>query len=475
MKTWFTVKAQATGKPTEVSVYDDIGGWGVPFASFAEAVKAIQGPILLRINSYGGDVFAGLAMHNLLKQRGNVDTVIEGVAASAATLPFLAGRKRSMPRGSYFMVHNPWSGVMGGAADMREAADLLERIGGTLADLYASATGIDKAEVQRLMDAETWLDGAAAVEGKWATDLIDGEPVLASVRPGQFRNAPRAIRASITAAPESARASFRKGIQQVEDGKAGDGLEPATVKEARSLADGELPTEAKIRKANAWWGRNERFLQAEADSPADVAANLWGGASGRDWFASLYAELEEDDDEPEESIEDKLSLSIVDGNKQTMTAQLLALLGIKPTAREDFLASAITALGVTPEAVSAALDSGKSGFVADHIKAALDTAKAEADKLRPEASLLADVRASLGVPATADKAALLAAIEAKASVRAAELAAKAGVSNATLNAAAGKPGNDDGTREEIVAKFNAMKPGPERSAFFAKHRSILIS
>lgn len=429
MKTWFTIKASA-GQPTEVSIYDEIGGWGVPFASFAEAVKRIQGPIVLRINSYGGDVFAGLAMHNLLKQRGNVDTVIEGVAASAATLPFLAGRKRSMPRGSYFMVHNPWSGVMGGAADMREAADLLERIGGTLADLYAAATGMDKAEVQKLMDAETWLDGAGAVEGGWATDLIDGEPVLASVRPGQFRNAPkaiRAIRASITAAPESARTSFRKGIQQVEDGKAGDGLEPATVKEARSLAEGELPTEAKIRKANAWWGRNERFLEAEADSPADVAANLWGGASGRDWFASLYAELEEGEDEAEESIEDKLSLSIQDGITNQMKTKLLALLGVEANARETFLASAIADLGVKPESVSAALDAGQTGFLADHIKAAIDAVKAEADKLRPEASLLADVRAALGVPATADKAAILAAVEAKASAQAADILAQRGV------------------------------------------------
>lgn len=472
MKTWFSIKAQAPGKLTEVSVYDDIGGWGVPFASFAEAVKAIQGPILLRINSYGGDVFAGLAMHNLLKQRGNVDTVIEGVAASAATLPFLAGRKRSMPRGSYFMVHNPWSGVMGGAADMREAADLLERIGGTLADLYASATGIDKAEVQRLMDAETWLDGAGAVEGGWATDLIDGEPVLASVRPGQFRNAPKAIRASITAAPESARASFRKGLQQVEEGKAGDGLEDATVREARELAAGGLPSEEKIRKANAWWGRNERFLEAEADSPADVAANLWGGASGRDWFASLFAELEEEEDE---SIEDKISTPMSGSKNQNMIAQLLALAGIKPTAREDFLAGAITALGVTPEAVSAALDSGKTGFIADHIKAAIDAAKAEADKLRPEASLLADVRAALGAPADADKAAILAAIEAKASAQAAQTLASAGVPASTLKAAAGKPTEDAGTAAEIKAKFAAMKHGAERSAFFAKHRQTILS
>ena len=74
--------------------------------------------------------------------------------------------------------------------------------------------------------------------------------------------------------------------------------------EARNLAKGEEPTEAKVKKAVAWWNRNERFLEAEADTPADVAANLWGGAAGRDWFRALAAQMEEDEElaEPEDKI-----------------------------------------------------------------------------------------------------------------------------------------------------------------------------
>jgi|GEM_PF-2260153 len=409
MKTWFSIKAQAAGQPTEVSIYDDIGGWGVTFSSFSEAVKAVKGPILLRINSYGGDVFAGLAMYNLLKQRGNVDTVIEGVAASAATLPFLAGRKRSMPRGSYFMVHTPWSGVMGGASDMREAADLLERIGGTLADLYANATGIDKAEVQKLMDAETWLDGAGAVEGGWATDLIDGEPVLASVRPGQFRNAPRAIRA---ASPDALMVGDYVALSYNGGETKGEVVEVLTTGTA-SGNDGSVDATAQDPAALVEVYRETATPGVYEESDVIVAR-----------LSSALTRVEEPTMAEEAN---PISAPMSGANKQTMTAQLLALLGIKPTAREDFLASAITALGVTPEAVSAALDSGKSGFVADHIKAAIDTVKAEADKLRPEASLLADVRAALGVPATADKAAILAAVEAKASAQAADILAKRGV------------------------------------------------
>lgn len=123
-----------------------------------------------------------------------------------------------------------------------------------------------------------------------------GKPALSKPggRPaeGQMAEPDDALHVGKTA-PEAARRSFRRGIAQVEKGLGGDGLEPATVKEARSLAAGEAPTEAKIRKANRWWARNERFLDAEADTPADVAANLWGGPAGRDWFRALAKNLEE--------------------------------------------------------------------------------------------------------------------------------------------------------------------------------------
>lgn len=292
MKSWFSIRAQTATDPAEVSIYGDIGSWGTNAASFIDAVKAVQGPIRVRINSGGGDVFDGLAIYNYLAGRGNVETVIDGIAASAASLPFLAGNKRKMPKAAFLMVHNPWSGSIGNAAEMRKAADVLDRIGAGLANVYARVTGMAVEAVQALMDAETWLDGDAALAGKWATEVVDLGPVKASVRRGRYAKTPTMILGAEWTAPEAARNAFRKGIAQVEEGLGGDGLEPTTVKEARALASGERPTDFKVRKANAWWGRNERFLDAEAGSPADVAANLWGGAAGRDWFRALFNELE---------------------------------------------------------------------------------------------------------------------------------------------------------------------------------------
>jgi phage head maturation protease len=73
-----------------------------------------------------------------------------------------------------------------------------------------------------------------------------------------------------------------------EEGLGGNGLEPATIKEARSMANGEEQTENKIRKGYRWWGRNARFLDEPEDSPAMVAALLWGGEPGMRWFKRAY-------------------------------------------------------------------------------------------------------------------------------------------------------------------------------------------
>lgn len=87
---------------------------------------------------------------------------------------------------------------------------------------------------------------------------------------------------------QSVQRACKRGLAMVEDGLGGDGLEPTTIKEARSMANGEEQTEFKIRKGNRWWGRNARFLDEPDDSPAMVAAMLWGGKDGPAWFKRAY-------------------------------------------------------------------------------------------------------------------------------------------------------------------------------------------
>ena len=105
---WFSFKAKAeTG--VEISILDEIGMWGVSAKEFIAELKQYAGQaITLTINSPGGSVFDALAIYNALRNSGGeVTTKVMGVAASAASLIFMAGDKRVMPENTFLMIHNP--------------------------------------------------------------------------------------------------------------------------------------------------------------------------------------------------------------------------------------------------------------------------------------------------------------------------------------------------------------------------------
>jgi hypothetical protein len=174
----------------------------------------------------------------------------------------------------------------GTSEDMRKMAEALDQHAQVLVGVYAKKTGRSPESIRAAMRAETWFTTAEAL----AFGLVD-KPIKQLAMAAKWH--PRAVTKT---APETVKNNLRRGLEQYDEGLAGDGLEPATVTDAKSLVAGEAPTENKIRKANAWWGRNDRFLEAEPNTPADVAANLWGGAAGRDWFSALFAQLEEPSD-----------------------------------------------------------------------------------------------------------------------------------------------------------------------------------
>jgi len=94
-------------------------------------------------------------------------------------------------------------------------------------------------------------------------------------------------------APDDVKEKLRLGLEQVENSLQGDGLETQTIEDAKYLVSSNPVNNDKIEKAYRWWARNERFLDAPENSPADVAANLWGGRPGKDWFYDLYQLLQE--------------------------------------------------------------------------------------------------------------------------------------------------------------------------------------
>lgn len=199
-QSWYTIQAK-TADTAEISIYDEIGGWGISAQQFAKDFKALGNnlkQINLHIHSPGGDVFDGIAIYNLLKNHPSNKTVtIDGLAASMASVIAMAGTEIIMPENAMMMIHKPW-GVQGGDADdMRKYADLLDKVEDTLIPAYAAKTGKSAEELAEMLAAETWLNGKECVEHGFADKLA--EPVkamaqLQSKRLGDYNNMPKAIK-----------------------------------------------------------------------------------------------------------------------------------------------------------------------------------------------------------------------------------------------------------------------------------------
>lgn len=169
MKTWFTIKAAASdaaGPAAEVSIFDEIGYWGVTAKDFIDAIKPYKGKALdVAINSPGGDVFAGIAIYNALRAHGGtVTTRALGVAASAASIVMMAGDVREMPANAMVMVHNPWSFAAGNADELRNTADVLDKIGDSLVSIYTARTGKAEDEIRAMLATDTWMSADEAKE-----------------------------------------------------------------------------------------------------------------------------------------------------------------------------------------------------------------------------------------------------------------------------------------------------------------------
>lgn len=157
----------------DVIVQDDWFG-GVSAQSVIDALNAIpkNQPITIRYNSPGGDVFAARAIESHIRERtGQVTSIVDGLAASAASFLAVAGHELKMSNGSFLMIHKAWTLGLGNADDFLSTASLLEKIDGTIAQSYAEKSGSKTAdEFMALMAAESWLTAEEAI----ALGLSDG-------------------------------------------------------------------------------------------------------------------------------------------------------------------------------------------------------------------------------------------------------------------------------------------------------------
>lgn len=145
-------------------------------AVFASELNAGSGPVTIWLNSPGGDVVAAARIYNmLLDYPGQVRVNIDGIAASAASVIAMAASHVAMSPVSMLMIHNPATLAMGDKTELSRALDMLESVKDSIINAYQLKTGLSRAKLSKLMDAETWMDATAAIDLGFADELLTGK------------------------------------------------------------------------------------------------------------------------------------------------------------------------------------------------------------------------------------------------------------------------------------------------------------
>ena len=198
------------GGITRVDVYDDIGqgDWfseGVTAKSFAAQMATVKGPLEVHINSGGGDVFDGVAIGNAIRQhKGQVTTIVDGIAASIASVIAQAGQDRVMQPGSMMMIHDASTLCWGDEAEMVKTAQVLGKNSDNIAAIYAERAGGNAAQWRDTMKQETWFTADEAVSAGLADRVGDGDAELpAGMDLAAFSAVPGRIAARLRQMPQA--------------------------------------------------------------------------------------------------------------------------------------------------------------------------------------------------------------------------------------------------------------------------------
>lgn len=154
-------------------------------ASFRDDLKELDDvkTINLHINSPGGSVFEGIAIYNMLKQhKAHINTYVDGIAASIASIIAMAGDTIFMPSNSMLMIHNPSTVAMGHSDELRKVADQLDKITNSIIDIYLDkANKLDKDNLIKMLDDETWISAEEAVNYGLADELLESNNAAACI------------------------------------------------------------------------------------------------------------------------------------------------------------------------------------------------------------------------------------------------------------------------------------------------------
>lgn len=205
--------AEAVDEENTITMLDVIGedwwtGGGVTAKRISGALRAIgKKDVTVKINSPGGDMFEGIAIYNLLRAHpAKVTVEVIGWAASAASIIAMAGDEIRMGLGSFMMVHNAWGVVVGNRHDMRDSAELFDGFDSAIADIYEARVSMKRPDIEKLMDAETFMGPSEAVKNGFADAIDNG----ISTPDGDAKNMDRGLMARRQTEAALARAGFSR-------------------------------------------------------------------------------------------------------------------------------------------------------------------------------------------------------------------------------------------------------------------------
>jgi ATP-dependent protease ClpP protease subunit len=225
IKARWNTHIQAAKSDNAINIFDAIGeqydGSGTTAKSIAAALSAFgDKDVTINLNSGGGSFFEGVAIYNMLREHPKKVTIkVMGLAASAASVIAMAADDLQVARTGFLMIHNAWIVAMGNRKDLKAAADSLEPFDNSMAELYASRTGMERKKIENMMDAETWIAGAQAVEMGFADSLLATDSIkesddkvqsairrvdLALAKEGMTRKERRALLKEISSTPSAA-------------------------------------------------------------------------------------------------------------------------------------------------------------------------------------------------------------------------------------------------------------------------------
>lgn len=203
---WYSIRALGEGeaKIIEVFIYGEIGFWGVTAADFIRDLQDKDdgsSNVLVHFDTIGGDLFDGIAIHNILRTLGERCTArIDGACFSAGSVAACGAHRVEMADNALMMIHNPWTWMAGGSEELRKMADMMDKAReGIIASYQHRALTVDQAELSRMIDEETWMTPAEAKAFGFVDEVLgSAEPLASNAALGKilnrYRNVPEAAR-----------------------------------------------------------------------------------------------------------------------------------------------------------------------------------------------------------------------------------------------------------------------------------------